>query len=199
MLPDSDAEKSIMSKTLSQHEYNPHLRKLKESFYLSEKAIKFSIAREIKRAESFSLGVHVLMGFLLLTTYHVIVKSINRHLNLHPLPLRFRMASYFVFGFCHLLVYFSMKSKYDVMFELQLDDDVARINSDFADGGIEYYEKEQQRHLAYRALLPKKKGEKKYNRNGDIIPYLIFSRGLSEKDRIKKCKDIRNLHDAGLQ
>ena len=186
-----------MTKTLSQHEYNPHLRKLKESFSLSEKAIKFSIAREIKRAESFSLGIHVLMSFFLVTTYHVIVKTINRHLGLHPLPLKFRMANYFVFGFCHLLIYFSMKSKYDVMFELRLDDEVARISSDFADGGIEYYEKEQQRHLAYRALLPKKKGEKKYNRNGDIIPYLIFSRGLSANDRIKKCKDIRNLHDAG--
>ena len=86
-----------MTKTLSQHEYNPHLRKLKESFSLSEKAIKFSIAREIKRAESFSLGIHVLMSFFLVTTYHVIVKTINRHLGLHPLPLKFRMANYFVF------------------------------------------------------------------------------------------------------
>ena len=196
MLPDSESDKAIMTKTLS--EYNPHVRKLKDSFVLSEKAIKFSIAREIKRAESFILGVHLLMSWFLLTTYHVIVKTINHHLNLHPLPLRFRMFSYFLVGSCHLLVYFSMKSKSDVMFELQLDDEVARINSDFADGGIEYYEKEQQRHLAYRALLPKNKGEKKFNRNGDIIPYLIFS-GLSEKDRIKKCKDIRNLHDAGLQ
>ena len=140
-------------------------RKLQKALCLSQNARKFALAKEIalidKNFPLYSIAlapcaITANFGLVALTQITNVVRQPNFFLlTLTCIP--FYCAYQFLLS--------SIKERTDV----KLDAQIARLGSEYVDGGVEYYEKRLEKNIALRKLLDTK-GEKLYTYYGNERP-----------------------------
>ena len=159
-----------------------------ESLILSDNAKKFVLAREllkIKEKEFVFKGTTA-AGFLFST--YLITKAFNNALNMFrrtPLARGLSYASIFSSMLCSYWVFVDLKSRGS---QGWLDESVASLGADYAEGGVEYYTKILERNKALREIKNDKAGHKKYNRHGEFVTSIFRDPYLPFKDRASICE-----------
>jgi len=169
---DSDAAKSFCS-----------------SMILSDNAKKFAIAREVNRtiAQPFLIQGVISFSFTLLT--YNISRIVNQRLGLFKRPPLIRGIMYVSLLPSMILSYFVIKDAYSCFIDKQLDKKAAQINSDYAAGGVEYYDKMMQRNRALRELNGES-GRAMYTGKGDIVHGIVRVKTASIQERRDICANL---------
>lgn len=167
------------------------LRQLKEALYLSDKAKRFAITREIHLSNNFKvvfeamiIAVSMLFG-VGLGSHFIVTRNIRRNL-LVSFVIRLLSAA---FGLC--LWFISRQMCY---YSLNCSADECAVNqgTDYYEGALEYYEKQMQKNAALYALLGES-GRKKFTEDGEEKG--LFSTVPSFKKRIGKIKELNATDD----
>ena len=157
------------------------------SMILSDDAKKFSIAREIERLKFQPFIVHGSMSFcFILLTYNV-SRIINRKLELFKKPPMVRGIAYLSILPSMILAYVIGKDAFNRNIDTELDKRASMIGSNYAAGGVEYYEKVMQRNRALRELEGER-GQQKYTGKGEFMDGVIRFRQANLHDRKEVCK-----------
>ena len=83
--------------------------------------------------------------------------------------------------------YFITKDAYNRYIEKELDARAAGISPDYAEGGVEYYNKLLQRNIALRELLGEE-GRSQYTMRGDIIQGVVRVKSANITERREICQ-----------
>lgn len=129
--------------------------RLKNSLILSQNAKKFAIARELHGIESDPVVAHALVPSLALSIAYTIGFGINRRLNLYARPRSLRICLYVLASLFGYGVYILGTDMGSVKKEATGDEAVGRMGKEYAEGGVEFYEKVLGRNIALRELMEK--------------------------------------------
>ncbi len=155
-----------------------------ENSILSEDAKKFALAREISMVKTPVFKFTATQGYVILGFASYAVYKL-RNFPARKL-IKFPLLGG-VFGFIaglHVLLRDAVRNH----FAAKADKSACDFGVNFAKGGVEYYEKQLNRHIALRELHPN--GKKIYNMKGDFIQGWIRAyryRPISQ--RLKCCRE----------
>ena len=157
-----------------------------ESVILSEDAKKFLIAREIFR------GIHC--RHLYEAVIPVVVLGVSAPV-LFGIKIGVTRSKILLKGFVALLsistllmVYFLVGDFWRRRTEKLLDVSAVQLGINYAQGGVEFYDKALQRHVSLRELMPD--GKKLYNLKGESFPSLFREKHVPTSKRRDYCKAI---------
>jgi len=150
----------------------------KESLLLSPMAKRFAISRTVDLADKMHLVFSVFIGYLgVEIAYGFYRFSLNR---LTPVQKRMLIKPIIiactVVGVAVMNLFFQLRN---AVIERWADDATAQIGPDYADGGIEYYEKMLSRNRAMRELLGEE-GERRFHPDGNIRAPWPWSGGMED-------------------
>lgn len=149
---------------------SPAGQQLADSLILSEKARQFAIARELFYLHTHHIHVYGLLLFGCGIAAYWTGAAINAMYRLtHRTPVSARAA---VFGFiagAWATVYCLASDSYSSYRDRKADRKVAALHFDYADGGVEFYNKLLQRNQALRSLMGRTEGRKKYTAYGNNV------------------------------
>jgi hypothetical protein len=91
-----------------------------------------------------------------------------------------------------LVLYLWMSDWWQRRTDRILDEAAAGLSESYAQGGVEFYDKMLQRHIALRELLPENKGKKLYNLKGESFPGLLREKQILISVRRDSCKMFLN-------
>ena len=139
-----------------------------KSLVLSDSAKRFAIARQVKFADTW----HVLNRPLMLSTTAILAYAVGHLANgLYGLrtrvPTRVRAVMYTGIGACALVFYTLVNDSYNCYLENASDRQAAELGKDYAQGGVEFYQKTLERNRALRELVPR--GDKYYTAFGNRV------------------------------
>jgi hypothetical protein len=156
--------------------------------------------REIHRGQDGPYRHEIGLALFCVFSSYVISRHSNRSFNfLLKAPLKVRLAQYLIIGGNFVLFYIVAKDRFfGVKKSEQLDDLTARQSAKYAQGGIDYYSKCQQRNMALRNILPNENGKKMFNLKGDLVPGLFRNPIKPVSQRKEECTKVLELHQAGL-
>ncbi|XP_048342647.1 transmembrane protein 177 [Sphaerodactylus townsendi] len=146
---------------------------LKEALTLSLEAQKFAIAREIMYLQNNSPLIRAAVAPMCLAGIYVSGVAIKQLLGLYSGPRVLRglynltVAMIGFVGYC--LSYDTVSRTIDY----RTDRNTATISTDFAKGGVEFYNKTLTQNKTLRSLMGKR-GEKTYAPNGNLFPRYWF-------------------------
>ncbi|XP_077176672.1 transmembrane protein 177 [Paroedura picta] len=146
---------------------------LKEALILSSEAQKFAIAREVMYLQKNSPLIHAAVAPICLSGTYICAVAIKQLLGLYSGPVVLRglyniaVAIIGLVGYC--LVYDAVSRAVDY----RIDRNTAAISTDFAKGGVEFYNKILAQNKTFRTLMGKR-GEKTYAPNGNLFPRYGF-------------------------
>ena len=72
----------------------------------------------------------------------------------------------------------------------QSDRQVCAMGPEYCRGGMEYYDRMLQRHLALRELMPDGKGKKLFNAVGNLNEGLIWNKYMPISSRKAICEEV---------
>ncbi|KAM3607586.1 uncharacterized protein V6R79_010349 [Siganus canaliculatus] len=142
---------------------------LKEALVFSPEAQKFAIAREVARLQSGGPALNAAVVPVCLGgvwVYSVVLKQI---LGLHAGPALFRGAANVVALGIGAVSYFLMSDSLNQWIDFSSDRRAAGVSSDYAKGGVEFYDKILSRNKTLRSLMGQK-GEDMYAPSGNLFP-----------------------------
>ncbi|KAL8183116.1 UNVERIFIED_CONTAM: hypothetical protein K2H54_018089 [Gekko kuhli] len=146
---------------------------LKEALILSLEAQKFAIAREVMYLQNNSPLIHAAVAPMCLAGTYVSAVAVKQLLGLYSGPVVLRClynlaaAAIGFVGYC--LSYDTVSRALDY----RTDRSTATISSDYAKGGVEFYNKILDQNKTLRTLMGKQ-GEKMYAPNGNLFPRYWF-------------------------
>ncbi|XP_060117577.1 transmembrane protein 177 [Heteronotia binoei] len=146
---------------------------LKEALILSLEAQKFAIAREVMYLQNNSPLIHAAVAPVCLAGTYISAVAVKQLLGLYSGPVVLRglynvaVAMIGFVGYC--LSYNTVSHAVDY----RTDRSTATISTDFAKGGVEFYNKTLARNKILRTLMGKQ-GEKTYAPNGNLFPRYWF-------------------------
>ncbi|XP_054828033.1 transmembrane protein 177 [Eublepharis macularius] len=146
---------------------------LKEALTLSLEAQKFAIAREVMYLQNNGPLIHAAVAPICLAGTYVSGVAIKQLLGLYSGPMVVRglynlaIAMIGFMGYC--LLYDTVSRAVDY----RTDRSTATISTDFAKGGVEFYNKTLAQNKTFRMLMGKQ-GEKTYAPNGNLFPRYWF-------------------------
>lgn len=146
---------------------------LKEALILSLEAQKFAIAREVMYLQNNSPLIQASVAPICLAGTYISAVAIKQLLGLYSGPVVLRglynlaVAMIGFLGYC--LSYDTVSRAVDY----RIDRRTATISSDFAKGGVEFYNKTLALNKTLRTLMGKQ-GEKTYAPNGNLFPRYWF-------------------------
>ncbi|XP_057708845.1 transmembrane protein 177 [Corythoichthys intestinalis] len=146
---------------------------LKESLVLSLRAQKFAIAREVARSQSGAPILSAAVAPFCLSgvwVYSVVLKQV---FNLHAGPFLLRGVVNLVALALGAVSYFLISDTVTQWSDYSSDRRAAGVSSDYAEGGIEFYDKILSRNKTLRTLMGQK-GEEMYAPNGNLFPANII-------------------------
>ena len=113
-------------------------KELESALIISTKAKKFAIAREIFLADSYDVHCHVsFMGLSLLLAHTLVYYTDKKYLSV---PL-IRRTLYLIGGLFVLKIYWDITDGYTRSLEKDVDVEAAKLGNDYAEGGVEFYDK----------------------------------------------------------
>lgn len=143
-----------------------------ESLILSERAKKYSIARELMLSDNNRIFFKSLLSFVVLIPIYVLGNFI--HKGLPPKPVNVRTLAIFLLCNVGVLIWVLIRTAVENFYQKKADETLCNISEEYIKGGIEYYGKLIQRNLALRSILPG--GENMYSKHGDQQEFIsIFS------------------------
>ncbi|XP_069588757.1 transmembrane protein 177 [Ranitomeya imitator] len=163
--------------------------RLRDSLTLSLKAQKFSVAREALHAQTSGPILQASVAALCLTSVCVSSVAIKQLLGLYSGPLILRG----VFNVLAVLLGFTAYCLcYDAVshwLDYRSDRKAAAVSADYAQGGLEFYEKILARNRLLRGIMGKQ-GEAMYAPSGNLFP----KHKLRLKNAPYTCRRDRILH-----
>ncbi|XP_076461933.1 transmembrane protein 177-like [Babylonia areolata] len=146
-------------------------KQLLDSLVLSEKARQFAIARDLFYVHTFHMYVKAgLMGVSCFSAYWL-GAAVNTVYGLsRRLPTASRVVIYSFFAGMGATVYCFASDSYNWFRDRKVDKQAAKLGLEYAEGGVEFYNKQLQRNMALRALLGSE-GGKRYTAYGNDIHF----------------------------
>ncbi|XP_041366054.1 transmembrane protein 177-like [Gigantopelta aegis] len=149
----------------------PAGQSLLDSLILSRKAHRFGIARELMTTNHQLVHAR---GILLMTCCYFSYTAgyaMNRLYNLQKrLKMPARLVMYSVFANIGMMSYFLLSDKLNWYKESKADRKAGELGREYAEGGVELYQKFLQRNVAMRSLMGEE-GGKKYTVYGNEVHY----------------------------
>ncbi|CAN7996918.1 unnamed protein product [Ixodes hexagonus] len=143
-------------------------QQLKDSLILSERAQKFAIAREIYWCDRYYVHTHSLMLSLAVLNCYVMSYLLNERFQLlHRVPRKARVLMYGVVAAFNATAYICLKDATSQYWDRKADESAAALGREYAEGGVEYYQKILQKNRALREMMGKA-GESTYTSKGNI-------------------------------
>ncbi|CAN8021446.1 hypothetical protein HPB47_000801 [Ixodes persulcatus] len=143
-------------------------QQLKDSLILSEKAQKFAIAREIYWCDTYYVHLHSLMLSFSVANCYILSRLLNdRFQLLQRVPRKARVLMYGLVAAFNATAYICVKDASSQYWDKKADESAAALGREYAEGGVEYYQKTLQKNRALRELMGKA-GEKTYTSKGNI-------------------------------
>ncbi|KAL8600579.1 hypothetical protein ACOMHN_062450 [Nucella lapillus] len=168
----SDVEKEKITLNNTNIDWNSAPgNKLLDSLILSEKARQFAIAREMFYVHTFHMYVNAgLVCFSFFSAYWM-GAAVNALYGLsRRLPMASRGAVYSFFAGAGATLYCFSSDSYSWYRDRKVDRQAAALGLDYAEGGVEFYNKQLQRNIALRALIGSE-GGKRYTAYGNDIHF----------------------------
>lgn len=146
--------------------------KFMDSLILTEAAKKYSIARELVLTDNHHILINSILPTITLMPMYILGTPI-----LNSLPTNrgnIRALAFFLLCNVGVFVWYSLRTAIDKFYQIQADKKLCDINEDYICGGIEYYDKQIQRNLVLRNIIPNGKNiYSEYGNKQKLIP--IFS------------------------
>ncbi|XP_078655659.1 transmembrane protein 177-like [Branchiostoma floridae x Branchiostoma belcheri] len=143
------------------------------SLVFSDSALKFAIGRELALVKSnAALYQATLPPVCLAGTYAGILYT-KQLLGLFQIPFHFRVVLNLLGGSIGLAVYHLLSDTMEHYFDHKADKMCAKLGREYAQGGIEFYDKLLVRNQALRVLLGRE-GQKLYTPYGNVQPKSMF-------------------------
>lgn len=166
-----------------------------KSLVLSDSAKKFSIAREIVLTDNFRIFLKSISFSITLLPMYILGEYVMSSLPANPVKVK-TLAFFFL---CNLgiFVWLFVRNIIEKFYQNEADKVVGSINEEYTRGGIEYYEKLIQRHVALRSIIPD--GKTIYSERGDQVALLSVLTELSivyrKKQLEHKLKEYVKIND----
>lgn len=146
-------------------------KQLIQSLILSEKARRFAIARELFYLHTFHIHIQgVLLCFSLFFAYWV-GAGLNAVYRLpRRTPFAFRVVMYGLLTGAALTVYGLASDTYNWYRDKKADKKAMALGQEYAEGGVEFYNKLLQRNMALRALMGPD-GKHRYTAYGNDVHF----------------------------
>lgn len=142
---------------------------LKKSLVFSPEAQKFSIAREVARLQSGGPVLSAAVAPLCLGGVWVYSVVLKQMFGLHAGPALFRGAVNVVALGLGAVSYFLTSDALNQWIDFNSDRRAAGLSRDYAQGGVEFYDKILSRNRTLRSLMGQK-GEDMYAPSGNLFP-----------------------------
>lgn len=160
-----------------------------ESFLLSEKAKRFSIARELFIGDSYqplnTTSIIVASCLLMLSLSRVSVSKLG-YKNAH---LTQRLPFYSLSGLIGVYAFFTFKDLNNRFYTKEADTRAMRLSETYREGAVEYFTKTIQRHKALRNLFSDFK--KIYDEDGNVIEPLVRTRFIPITERLEMAQRMK--------
>jgi hypothetical protein len=149
--------------------YDPAANSLIDSLFLSDKAKKYGIAREILMCNTNLLVYRCIETPIMITATAMLAEFIRLKLA-KTIVRSFTLKSilFTIIGLLGYSLWFQFRDILNIYYEKSVDNQLANLSLDYVEGGKEFYEKHLQRNVALRSLLGIQ-GAKEYNQDGDEI------------------------------
>jgi len=161
-----------------------------KSLILSERAKKYSIARELLLTDNHRILIKSVLSSVVLIPMYALGSFIYN--GLPPNPARVRALALVLLSNIGVIVWFLIRTATENFYQKKADEKLCDIGEEYIRGGIEYYETLIQRNLALRNILPD--GENMYSKQGDQIEFLselselpLTYRKKYLENRLKNC------------
>lgn len=145
---------------------------LLQSIVLSEKAKKFAIAREIQYGSTYHVTVETLLRLSFLFMAYASGFCLNHLLQLKRIMKRWgRGAVFSAIGGTFYLLFLLADDTYYCRRDVKVDMKAAKYGPEYAEGGVEFYNKLLQRNMALRVLMGSE-GDRLYTLYGNAVTTL---------------------------
>lgn len=163
----------------------------KDSIQLSQKARKFALAKEVIYSKKHYAAYPLLLAPGAVIGGFVSTFALQVTASIFPLYITgFLVGSVFYVTYRYLLGVLNERH------DLKTDDIVAQLGENYAEGGLEFYEKTLQRNKALRKLLGSK-GEALYTYYGNDTPGVLWTKGAPITVKRAKFQNIVQNTSAG--
>lgn len=142
---------------------------LKEALMFSPGAQKFAIARELVRLQSGGPILNAAVAPLCLSGAWVYSVALKQMFGLHGRPALFRGAANLVALGLGAVSYFMASDAVNQWIDYSSDRQAAQVSRDYAEGGVEFYDKILSRNRTLRSLMGQK-GKDMYAPSGNLFP-----------------------------
>lgn len=142
---------------------------LKEALMFSPGAQKFAIARELVRLQSGGPVISAAVAPLCLGGAWVYSVALKQMFGLHGRPALFRGAANLVALGLGAVSYFMASDAVSQWIDYSSDRWAAQVSRDYAEGGVEFYDKILSRNRKLRSLMGEK-GKDMYAPSGNLFP-----------------------------
>lgn len=139
-----------------------------KSLALSDSAKKFSIAREIVLTDNFRIFLKSISFSITLLPMYILGEYAMS--SLLASPVKVKILAFFFMCNVGVFVWLFVRNIIERFYQNEADKVVGSINEEYTRGGIEYYEKLIQRHVALRSIIPD--GKTIYSERGDQLKLL---------------------------
>ncbi len=165
------------------------IEQMRRSLCLSEDARRFLVARELIRGERKRYRIYTFMALGSVLAAAMACNMAHQALRLSKKNRSVRWSIYSAIVCALTGTFFLLKDRLQLIDERSLDTAVCSLGEPYARGGVEFYTKMLQRHLAQRHLMPDNKGTKLYNLKGDIYSGIILTGPTPVTQRKKSCEE----------
>lgn len=180
------------------HWSSPDGQALESSLILSDAAQKFAIAREISKANSHQVTLHMAINGTATFALYYLAYSFNRKANLFARPLSLRLTLYSLLGSIVFTTWLFIKDVTTYRSEESADEKAAGISEEYAKGALEFYTKILQRNLALRSLLGEE-GQNLFTASGNArenfrtkhVPFVVHRDKAAQRyESLKKSVEV---------
>lgn len=160
-----------------------------DSLVLSEKAKRFSIARELFIGDSYqplNTTSIIIFSFLLAISLSRLSVSKFGYKNAH---LTQRIPFYGLSGVIGLYTFFTFKDMNNRFYTKEADTRAMRLGETYREGAVEYFTKTIQRHKALRNLFDDFKNI--YDENGNVVEPIVRMRFVPVTERLEMAQKMK--------
>lgn len=172
--------------------------KFMDSLILSEPAKKYSIARELILTDNHHILINSILPTVTLMPMYILGTPILKSLPANPSNIR--VLALFLLCNVGVFVWYTLRTIVEKFYQFDADKKLCDIGEHYICAGIEYYDKQIQRNLALRNIIPNGKNiYSEYGNKQELIS--IFSElSLTQRKRYleQRLKSFKSQTDETL-
>lgn len=168
----------------------PEAQEMISTLVMSEKAKKFLIARELFRSKNQVNRDNGIGAVLLTLITYSVARLSNKTYGLHQRPKIYRYGMYALVAGTMSFLHICLRDRGNRVQEVKIDELASRQGRDYAEGGVEYFDKVCRHRIALRTLMPERAGERYYSLKGNELPSLLRNKTVPTTKRRENCQQI---------